>query len=165
MEHVIIGQRGDIMNKKKLFVIVVAVVFVVAAATILGLVFIERPAFSGIEKEQISSVSYFIYYYENNEPVYFPFPEEDIDELLELMQNIKIKGFGTHDRGDYHGGAGFMFKIQMNNGNQIEFSAENPHMKINGKYYNTEYAPANALSQFWYEYVIAGRREYGLPEL
>lgn len=162
MVHVIIGQRGNIMNKKKLFIIIAVVVFAVAAATILGFVFIERPAFSDIKKDEIASVSYFICYYENNEPVYLPFPEENVDELLELMQDIKIKGFGTYDRGGYNGGTNFMFKIEMKNGKQVEFSAINPHMRINGKFYDTVYESTNALRVFWSKFVDTGRKEYGL---
>lgn len=149
------------MNKKKL-IIIAALVLAVSTAIILGFAFIERPAFSGIKKDEISSVSYFIYYFENEEPVYLSLPEENIDELLSLMQDIKIKGFGTNDRGDYTGGTYFMFKIQLNNGKQIEFSAESHHMQINGKYYDTEYEQANALYEFWRGFVDTGRKEYGL---
>ena len=150
------------MNKKKLAIISVAVVLAAAAVIILCFAFIERPAFQDIKKDEIASASYFIYYYENNEPVYLPLPEENVDELLGLMQDIKIKGFHRPDAKYYNGGVGFMFKIQFNNGRVLEFSAKNPHMKINGRYYRTEYAPANALTEFWQGFVETGRKEYGL---
>lgn len=150
------------MNKKKLAIISVAVVLAAAAVIILCFAFIERPAFRNIEKDEIASVSYFIYYYENNEPVYLPLPEENVDELLGLMQDIKIKGFNRPEAKYRNGGVGFMFKIQLNNGRVLEFSAENPYMKINGKYYLSEYAQTNALTEFWRGFVETGRKEYGL---
>lgn len=150
------------MKKKNVIAILTVIIFAVAAAIILGIIFIERPAFENVEKDKIVSVSYFINYYDNEKPVYLSLPEENIDELLSLMHDIKIKGFGTNDRGDYTGGTYFMFKIQLNNGKQIEFSAENPHMQINGKYYDTEYEQANALYEFWRGFVDTGRKEYGL---
>ena len=150
------------MNKKKLAIIIAAVVLAAAAVIVLCFAFIERPAFRNIEKDEIASASYFIYYYENNEPVYLPLPEENVDELLGLMQDIKIKGFNRPDVKYYNGHVGFMFKIQFNNGRVLEFSAENPHMKINGKYYLSEYAQTNALTVFWRGFVETGRKEYGL---
>ena len=153
------------MNKKKLILILTTLVLAVSAAIILMFAFIERPAFSGIEKDEISSVSYFIYYFEDDEPVYLPLPEENYDELLELMDAIKIKGFNDPEAENYTGGTGFMFIIYMKDGTKIEFSSTNPHMKINGRYYRTEYKPANDLYEFWRGFVNSGRKAYGVPEL
>ncbi len=150
------------MKNKKVIAIITVIIFVCAVATILGIIFIERPAFSNIKKDEIVSASYFINYYENEAPVYLSLPEENVDELFDLMQDIKIKGFGTNNRGDYIGGTFLMFKIQLNNGKQIEFSAVNPHMRINGKFYNTEYEQSNALYEFWRGFVDIGRKAYGL---
>ncbi|MBQ8209009.1 MAG: hypothetical protein IJZ35_00290 [Clostridia bacterium] len=149
------------MNKKKITAIIV-IIFFVALSAVIGFMLIDRPAFTDIQKDEISSVSYHIYYYENNEPVYLPLPEENLDELLELMQNIRIRGLGTDESGKYVGEIPFMFVVQMKDGKQIEFAASNPHMKINGKYYSTEYEPADALAEFWREKAIEGRKEYGL---
>ncbi len=155
-------KMGDVMKKKNVIVILTVIIFAVAAATILGIIFIDRPAFASIEEEEIATVSYFINYYENEEPVYITLPEENVDELLSLMHDIKIKGFGTSDIDDMIGTTYYMFEIELNNGERIEFSAMNPHMQINGKYYDTEYEQADALYEFWRGFVAAGRKEYGL---
>lgn len=159
---VISEQWGDFMNKKKIIIIIVAVAVAIATVSVLCFMFISRSAFAGIQKEDIASVEYHIQYYENNEPVFLPLPEENLDELLDLMHNISIKGFADKNGDKYAGGSAFMFRALLKNGEQIEFSAQNPHMEINGKYYRSEYEQTDALYQFWRELVLVGRKEYGL---
>lgn len=165
MVLVIIGQRGDIMNKKKIAIITMAVTLAAAVVIVLCFEFIERPAFSNIKKDEIVSVEYFpIYCYQDGKPVYLPFADEEIDELLEVMQNIKIKGFGTYNHVNSNGGVCYMFKIQMNNGEIIEFAERNPYIIINGKYYISEYSQTEALGRIWSEYTYIGREEYELSK-
>ena len=97
------------MNKKKL-IIITALILAASAAIILMFAFIERPAFSGIEKDEISSVSYFIYYFEDDDgnnilnsiDVEVPYsinvgiPElKDADRII-ILDCGKVVAVGTH---------------------------------------------------------------------
>lgn len=150
------------MNKKKIILISVVVIAFIITAALIGINTIEFSAFGDIEKQDVALVSYHIDYFENEEPVYLPLQEKELDEFYELIYNIRISGFGTNEHKNTNGGTHFMFRIQMNDGELIEFAAFNPGMIINGKYFDSEYEQTNALYEFWRRNAVAGRTEYGL---
>lgn len=152
------------MKKRKIVLILICAVIAVAASVVIGVNTVKRSPFDDITPDNVKSVEYFIYYYDNKEAVWLDVPQERMDEFYTLIHDIKITGFGSDYHYNLNGGTNIMFEIVLNYGSVMEFASCNPGMVIDDKYYNSEYEKTNALYEFWAELVPLGRAEYGLDE-
>ncbi len=147
------------MSKKRNFILVV-VLAVAIVSVVLGVNLIERSPFDDITPENVKSVDYHIYYYENEEAVWLELPEDKIEEFYELVHNIKITGFGSDYHHNLNGGVNIMFKVQLNDDTVVTVADISSGMVIDDKYYRSDYS--GPLYEFWRKLAIAGREEYGL---
>ncbi|MBQ8210385.1 MAG: hypothetical protein IJZ35_07390 [Clostridia bacterium] len=152
------------MKKRKVVLILICAVIAVSASVVMGVNTVKRSPFDKITPDNVKSVEYFIYYFDDGESVWLDVPQERLDEFYTLINNIKITGFGSDYHHNLNGGTNIMFEVVLNDGTVMEFASCNPGMVIADKYYNSEYEQTNALYEFWAELVPQGRAEYGLDE-
>lgn len=152
------------MKKRKIVLILICALIAVSVSVVMAVNTVKRSHFDEITPENVKSVEYFIYYFDDGQSVWLNVPQEKLEEFYTLVHDIKITGFGSNYHHNLNGGTNIMFEVVLNDGTLMEFAACNPGMVIDDKYYNSEYEKTNALYEFWAELVPQGREEYGLDE-
>lgn len=152
------------MKKRKIVLILICAVIVISVAVVVGVNTVKRSPFDDITPENVKSVEYFIYYFDDGEDVWLDIPQESLDEFYTLIHDIEITGFGSNYHHSLNGGTNIMFEVILNDGTVLEFASCNPGMIIDDKYYKSESEKTNALYEFWADLVPVGRAEYGLDE-
>ena len=152
------------MKKRKVALILIISVIVIVSAVVIGVNNVKRYPFDEITPDNVKSVEYFIYYFDDGQSVWLDLPQEKSEEFYTLIHDIKITGFGSKKHYNLNGGMNIMFKVHLNDGRVVEFASCNPAMIIDDFYYNSEYEKTNALYEFWADLVPVGRAEYGLDE-
>lgn len=152
------------VKKRKVVISIICSLIIIVSVIVIGVNAVKRSPFDEITPDNVKSVEYFIYYFDDGEAVWLDVPQERSDEFYTLIHDIKISGFGSDYHHNLNGGANIMFEVILNDGSAVEFASCNPGMVIDDKYYNSEYEKTNALYEFWSELVPRGRAEYGLDE-
>ena len=147
-------------NKKKLLVIAVVLVAVVAAVGLIAYTQLWRYPFRNLQAEDIQSVKYHIEYFSADEPIYRYLPEEKTEEFVGLMRELCVRGFSTKKNRNEVGGKTYMFVITKTDGSQQTVCASDPYVLIDGKAYDGSTHATSELFDFWAALVPTGRQEF-----
>ncbi len=70
----------------------------------------------------------------------------DTEELARLLQEVVV--YRQDDSYDSYSAQAVIFTLQLTDGSQVEVTAYNPFLVIDGVGYRTKYGPCEALSRF-----------------
>ena len=93
---------------------------------------------------------------ENEEDLFFVFPEEQAEKMIETLKNAEIKGFSINKFKDYKGGGPvFVTRVIFKDDSSLDVSYQRANKKsfliINGLYYYCDNQTIEKFSNIYYE--------------